>query len=241
LKVFHAAGTWSAVAALACVGAAAAAPEARFSLKETLRHEQLTVGQQGLTPTVERQTSARGSFSFSAELPLSGVDPKKLEPSTPFSVQAGSFAFSGTLGADPNYRVGRTSARVVKMDPTGSGKSRVTVLTGRLEWGSSRVRFSFQGKTPGAGPVAAGDFVQVEQDSGPFEGATSAVLEFAGVKQELPVALRGSLTRQEGREGLVSALAVVVELRGEGRSAPPEEPAPKEEKPGAPAPGTPGP
>jgi hypothetical protein len=127
------------------------------------------------------------------------------------------------------------------MDPAGSGKSRVTVLTARLEWGSSRVRFSFEGKTPGGGPVAAGDFVSVEQDSGPFEGATTAVLEFAGLKQELPVALSGTLKRQEGREGLVSALAVAIELRGEGRYAAPEEkpgvkeeePAPKDEKPAA--------
>jgi hypothetical protein len=136
--------------------------KARFHFSESLRREKLTKREQtGFSTTTETQSALAGKLTLKVELPLNGFAFSSLSASTPFAIKAGGFEFHATLGSDPQYRVGKTSATFTQTAASSSGNSRTTLATARLKWTREKLTVQLDAATPQGGkPIAAEDFLE---------------------------------------------------------------------------------
>jgi hypothetical protein len=127
---------------LVCIGfLICASVVGAVSFSETVKEK--LVCSSGSTCTVVRT----GKFKVSGEaFEGQDLDPSQFNKSSVVAFQAGHLSFNGTLGDDPNYADGDTSARflVTHIDP-GTGKT-VTDVKISLKPGSSGVKITASGK-----------------------------------------------------------------------------------------------
>lgn len=96
-----------------------------------------------------------GSFKGFGIVNLTDSFMLSLDKQSTFSLKVGNFTFTKRLGEDPNYGVGKTSAKLRDIIVTSSG-TLVTVKV-KLNWSFGILFASFNGTTPfAASPAAAG-------------------------------------------------------------------------------------
>ncbi len=187
---------------------------------ETLRKERLTVRDDDLfVRRTQRQEAEAGKFTLDAVVPIAVDDVAALNEATEVSIRAGAFEYTGRLGDDPEFDVGRTRARLVCTQLLESG-TRVNLPPDiRLEWDRNRLKVHAEGKTPHlVKALAAREFIARGSDT--VEGTLPVTIRFGTTGLEFQVPFKGKVKTTEGMRDDVEYFVSTVDLRGEGRLKP---------------------
>jgi len=101
-----------------------------------------------------------GKLTITAELPYPDGTAPPADADTPVILNVGSYTFQSKLGNDPDYRPGKSSARLTQVQEMDKGAIRTILATVQIRWrrqshGESRVQYASSGK-----PIAAQHFIE---------------------------------------------------------------------------------
>lgn len=180
----------------------------KVTLTETLR-ERLLSRRVGGQTVVEEVRS--GTFNVSLDLPLTGVDPATFGPTTSFHLELGALQFTRTLGEDPRYRAGKTSAAFTVTGMNAQNRP-VKVLTVTLNWARGRLKVIARSTASYPNALLAATFLNVE--TGLAAGTTGSLIQLGSFERELEFSYTGKVTTTLTRDE--KYLLSAIQLRATG-------------------------
>lgn len=176
--------------------------------KETVIAREVPVG----TTATEMPQAARGTLKLSVDMHLPKEESAAFDAATPLAVKLGGFEFGSTLGSDPQYQPGKTTATLILAANSPSGNSRVILATAVLNWEREKLRIRIDADTPAGGqPVAAWDFLA--SLPGKVKAETTAQIQLGDQKTDIVVPFTGKITHKTTSSDRTTSVVVTVELK----------------------------
>jgi len=183
----------------------------RFKFSESIRKEIKTETGLNISST---EAVTMGQVTLEMEIPLTSAEGGEYGPSTPIVIKAGNLEFRSTLGKDPNFRSGDTSATLKITTDNGSNKNYTVLATATLRWDDKKLSVKIDAKTPvGVHSVAAEDFL--DNVRGNIDGESKVSVQFGRVEAKATVPFRGKLDHIVREAIGIKGEVITVNLRGE--------------------------
>lgn len=122
---------------------------AALSLSSTLcAADALRVLETYSQPAASSPVSASGKTSLTITVPLTGIDIASFNTATSIDLSIGSFDYTGALGNDPAYRLGKRSATLFVRTPGMGRPGPVTASKATFAWNARLLSISIAAATP---------------------------------------------------------------------------------------------
>ncbi len=205
---------------------AAAASTNTLTFSETLSDKVLCTGNRadGWDCTL----LSRDGLTISTKISLSGVTITNFDQNTSFDLSVGNFSVSHSLGDDPKYVPGKTSAIFVDTETNDSGKTVVYQIV-RLKWTAKQLTVTITGKTS---DTATSNLFPILADSydgsasGPINSTTTGSIDFGDASVTFGwVAVTGNVVTKDvtGKDGS-SFSPSTIKIKGKPSPLPPSAP-----------------
>ena len=158
------------------------------------------------------------TISTKIELPVGAV--ANFDQNTSFDMSVGNFSASHSLGDDPKYVPGKTTATFIDTEANDKGKTVVYRIV-RLKWTATQLTVTITGKTSDTStsnltPILAGNYDGGA--SGPISGTTSGSISFGTTRVTFDsVAVTGQIVTKHvtGKDGTAFSRSSV-KIKGNG-------------------------
>jgi hypothetical protein len=138
-----------------------------------------------------------GKFTITAKVSLAGININTFDRKTPLYIYVGNFDWYCTLGDDPAYAPGKTSATIlVRTEEPDYYNRTYQYLQIKLKWSVKQMQVTITGITPDALPPIWADDYLYNYDNPTVNDITDAYIEFGdNVKVFFdPVYIKGKAT-----------------------------------------------